>query len=112
MSHINPCQTCGACCAHYQISLYPDESNAYPGGTVPVEYTVTLNDHSLCMKGTNLYPPRCAALEGEVGKQVSCSIYDNRPNTCREFNVYELDGSPNTRCFKLRGLTPPATIQP
>jgi Fe-S-cluster containining protein len=110
MSEENPCQTCGACCAYYRISLYPDESAAVPGGMVPLELTEQVTPHLLCMKGTNSYPPRCIALRGEVGQQVSCAIYELRPSICREFDVYELDGSPNTRCFKLRGLIPPATI--
>jgi Fe-S-cluster containining protein len=110
MSEENPCQTCGACCAYYRVSLYWGESTAAPGGTVPVELTEQVNPQLLCMKGTNNYPPRCIALRGEVGQQVSCAIYEQRPTTCREFDVYELDGSPNTRCFKLRGLVPPATI--
>ncbi len=108
MSESNPCMSCGACCAHYRVSFYWGESNAAPGGFVPVEFTEQVNPQMLCMKGTNNYPPRCAALRGEVGKQVSCAIYENRPTTCREFNVYELDGTPNTRCFKLRGIVPPS----
>jgi uncharacterized protein len=28
---------------------------------------------------------RCIALQGEVGKQVGCSIYEQRASTCREF---------------------------
>jgi len=108
----NPCLTCGACCAYFRVSLYRDESTEVPGGIVPAELTEQVNDQMLCMKGTNTYPARCVALRGEVGKRVSCVIYEQRPTTCREFNEYELDGSPNMRCFKLRGITPPATIGP
>lgn len=55
-------------------------------------------------------PPhlRCIALEGEVGLQVSCSIYHQRPSTCREFDVLDAYGQPNFRCLMLRiriGLT-------
>lgn len=110
MSEEDPCQSCGACCASYRVSFYWGESSEAPGGSVPAELTEQVNQQMLCMQGTNTYPPRCTALRGEVGKQVSCAIYEQRPTTCREFNVYELDGSPNMRCFKLRGLTPPATI--
>ena len=46
--------------------------------------------------------PRCVALQGEIGKQVACAIYELRPSTCREFNVLEADGTPNERCLKLR----------
>ena len=37
--------------------------------------------------GTDLTEPRCVALTGEIGKQVSCSIYDQRPSPCREFDI-------------------------
>jgi Fe-S-cluster containining protein len=90
------------------VSFYCGESDESPGGFVPAALTEKVHGQMLCMKGTNNYPPRCIALRGEVGKEVSCAIYENRPTTCREFNEYELDGTPNTRCFKLRGITPPA----
>ncbi|GAB4413661.1 MAG: hypothetical protein OHK0054_02490 [Sideroxydans sp.] len=89
--------------------LYPDE--VAPQGSVP-RMLVEPVGAAFCMKGTDGFPPRCIALEGEVGKQVSCSIYADRPTSCREFNPYERDGTPNMRCFKLRGIVPPATIQP
>lgn len=50
------------------------------------------------MKGTNDHPLRCIALSGEVGR----AIYELRPTPCREFNVFEEDGSPNERCQRLR----------
>jgi len=28
---------------------------------------------------------RCAALAGEVGSRAQCSVYENRPLVCREF---------------------------
>ena len=40
------------------------------------------------MKGTNQRPARCIALQGQVGTQVSCSIYQKRSSTCREFGVH------------------------
>lgn len=99
----NPCLSCGACCAYYRITFHADEALA-----IPAEYLEQIQPEVSCMKGTNNYPPRCSALRGEVGQQVSCAIYENRPSPCREFNEYELDGTPNMRCFKLRGITPPA----
>jgi len=107
MSEGNPCLTCGACCAHFRIVLHREEVDVSPGGYVPLKLTNRLNEHSFCMKGTDIYPPRCIALEGEVGQKVRCGIYDARPQVCREFNEYELDGTPNPSCFKLRGLVPP-----
>ena len=107
MSESNPCRSCGACCAHFRVSFYWGETTDVPGGYVPSEFTEKLTPNMVCMKGTNSFPPRCVALRGEVGKQVSCAIYEQRPAPCREFDVYELDGTPNMRCFKLRGITPP-----
>jgi Fe-S-cluster containining protein len=103
MSEANPCLSCGACCAYYRIIFHTDEALA-----IPAEYLEQVQSGVSCMKGTNSYPPRCAALSGEVGQQVSCAIYESRPSPCREFNVYELDGTPNMRCFKLRGIKSPA----
>jgi Fe-S-cluster containining protein len=39
------------------------------------------------MKGTELKPVHCVALKGEVGSEVSCSIYEQRSSTCREFEA-------------------------
>lgn len=99
---INPCQTCGACCTHFRVSFYWGETDAAPGGTVPAQLTEAVAPLLRCMKGTGSKPVRCVALEGEVGKQVSCSIYPQRPSPCREFDLLEPDGSPNPRCAALR----------
>jgi hypothetical protein len=61
------------------------------------------------MKGTNGPQPRCVALQGVVGSQVSCLIYNFRPNTCREFAVSGLNNRPNELCEHARkrwGLRP------
>lgn len=103
MSEANPCMSCGACCAHFRIMLYADEVS--PVGQLSRALVEPVGG-VFCMKGTDKFPPRCIALEGELGQAVRCTIYADRPQVCREFNEYELDGSPNTRCFKLRGITP------
>ncbi|CAB4136122.1 Putative zinc- or iron-chelating domain containing protein [uncultured Caudovirales phage] len=33
---------------------------------------------------------RCAALSGVVGESVSCTIYENRPQACRQFKAGSL----------------------
>lgn len=96
------CQNCGACCASFRVSFYWGEADDAPGGIVPAQLTEAVSPHLRCMKGTAGKPPRCVALEGEVGKQVSCNIYPQRPSTCREFNILEEDGSSNPRCAVLR----------
>lgn len=87
---MNACQTCGACCASFRVDFHPVE---LAGGTfawgqgVPLEMTVPLTASIVRMLGTDLTEPRCVALTGEIGKQVSCSIYDQRPSPCREFDI-------------------------
>ena len=81
----NPCESCGACCAQFRVSFYWSESDAHPGGRVPASLTVPVTPHLIAMRGTEGASPRCAALEGEVGRTVSCSIYARRPTPCRDF---------------------------
>ncbi|HEX5337088.1 MAG TPA: YkgJ family cysteine cluster protein [Gallionella sp.] len=102
MTTANLCQTCGACCAHFRVSFYWAEADDAPGGIVPAELTEAVSPHLRCMKGTASKPARCVALEGEVGKWVSCTIYQQRSSTCREFDVLEPDGTTNPRCAALR----------
>lgn len=102
MSPGNPCLTCGACCAFFRVSFYWGETDLAPGGSVPQEFTEPLSDFLVCMKGTNQKKPRCAALEGEIGKAVRCAIYDNRPTPCREFGVFWEKGTARIRTEELQ----------
>jgi Fe-S-cluster containining protein len=61
------------------VSFYWSE-----GRDLPDRLVGKVNDHLACMAGTNQPEPRCAALEGEIGKSVSCSAYALRPSPCRE----------------------------
>ena len=104
----NPCISCGACCAYFRVSFYWAES-AEAGGKVPQALTEQVTPFLSCMQGTNARAPRCVALEGEIGKSVSCSIYLDRPGTCREFDPSGLDGVSNEACDRARahyGLPP------
>ncbi|GEM_PF-423088 len=89
---INPCIKCGACCALYRVSFYWTEADPEQGGTVPPEMTEPLPPFLSCMRGTNQPHPRCAALRGRIGDQVSCSIYHLRSSTCREFGFQSKNG--------------------
>lgn len=97
------CQHCGACCAAYRVSFYWAETDAHPEGAVPHALTVAISPHHVAMRGTERAPARCAALDGEVGRSVACSIYAQRSSTCREF------GAGTQRCNEARarhGLPP------
>lgn len=90
MTHLNICQSCGACCAAFRVDFHADElaGGAFAWGEgVPPALAVPVTDRLLRMRGTDDQPPRCVALQGEVGLQVNCSIYASRPSPCREFDV-------------------------
>lgn len=75
------CTQCGACCASYRVSFYWAEAEAKQ---IPTELTQQVNSFFSCMKGTNQLQPRCIALCGAVGEGVSCNIYAQRLETCKE----------------------------
>ncbi|MCB8967258.1 MAG: YkgJ family cysteine cluster protein [Ardenticatenaceae bacterium] len=109
MSAEHVCQRCGACCATYRVSFYWAEAAPELGGTVPAELTEQLNDVRTVMKGTQHYPVRCVALDGQVKGCVRCTIYENRPSPCRDLQVSWVDGTPSEQCDRARlawGLPP------
>ena len=81
------CLSCGACCVTFRVSFYWGETTAHPQGIVPKELTSPLTPHLVCMRGTEFKPTRCVALEGEIGKAVNCTIYNERSSTCRAFEA-------------------------
>lgn len=83
MSVLNPCMTCGACCAYFRVSFYWAEGDD-ASGRVPASLTEPVTPFLRCMAGTNQKQPHCKALIGTPGENVSCAIYENRPSTCRE----------------------------
>jgi Fe-S-cluster containining protein len=109
METINPCLTCGACCAFFLASFYWAETTVGSPDGVPEQLTEKLNDFRVQMKGTRGKKPRCIALTGEIGRSVACSIYAQRASVCRDFPPSLLDGVVNERCDKARlahGLKP------
>ena len=115
----HPCLSCGACCAHFRVSLHWSEAEAETGapdlgGRVPIALTETFGPHQRSMRGTWAKQPHCIALEGVVGQGVRCTIYDARPNACRDLRMsWEPlsgeGGGPNPQCDQARaayGLPP------
>ena len=113
MSELNPCTSCGACCAYFRVSFYWGEC-ASAGGLVPDELTVQVSPSMAAMIGTDRKPSRCVSLHGELGKQVGCTMYEKRSSTCREFEASWVGGIHNPDCDKARAahglapLSPPA----
>ncbi len=106
--NLNPCVSCGACCACFRVSFYWAEADD-AGGCVPVGLTEPLNLFLRCLQGTNSKTPRCIALRGEIGHDVSCRIDENRPGPCHEFFISGEQGEWNEACDRARakyGLAP------
>ena len=105
----NPCSSCGVCCSHFRISFYCGEAQSL-GGFVPDELTSMVTPVMACMKGTEAGRGRCVALRGNIGEPgIQCAIYKDRPTPCRQYPVWNDDGSPNADCQRLRaaaGLPP------
>lgn len=74
------CQNCGACCSfHISVAVRRDDENL--PFLIERDLVDAGDDANYRMKLNA--SRRCIALRGEVGKSVSCSIYENRPVTCR-----------------------------
>ena len=61
-----------------------------------------------CMKGTNQAQPRCIMLSGEIGQQVSCTMYERRSSSCKEVQAGD------SQCTKARlahGLIPLVDVE-
>lgn len=105
----NPCLTCGACCASFRVSLYWAETDPVSGVGVPPELVEQVSPFLCAMIGTNSAQPRCVALQGVVGNQVSCLIYNFRPTACREFAISGQNNQSYDLCEQARknwGLRP------
>jgi hypothetical protein len=105
----NPCLNCGACCAHFRVSFYWSEADSTAGGQTPPGLSVKLTPYLSAMRGTDQVPPRCVALEGDIGKRVRCAIHPLRPSPCRDFRASWVDGLRSERCDRARaahGLPP------
>jgi uncharacterized protein len=78
------CLSCGACCTYFRVSFYWAEAEALD---MPTDYVEPLTPVYSCMKGTNQKNPRCVALQGTIGEQVSCGMYESRSSSCKEVQI-------------------------
>jgi Fe-S-cluster containining protein len=87
------CQACGACCIHEwngsgaYVLLEPDEAARLKRMSLSVVEVA-----GEMYLGTRAYRGGqrcCVAFRGEVGGFCGCSIYDARPNICRQFEAGE-----------------------
>lgn len=100
--YADDCQHCGMCCIYFgkfQINVESDGPQP-PRKLVQIGRKVSLTpdgEHSepSCNRWMRVIPDplwakgklsRCVALTGTQGKDIRCSIYDDRPRGCREFD--------------------------
>ena len=94
------CTSCGACCSYFarepakiqadgpaaddpSLSYWHDSTheNKWPDGD-----SETVDLSTQVMKTHRLGEwPACIALQGEIGREVGCAIYETRPDHCRRF---------------------------
>ncbi len=92
-----PCVSCGACCEYFKIKFKGDDNKQ-----VPWEKIVIHSNGNAYMKGAEKFKGKCVAFSGEIGKECTCLIYNNRPDVCRLFPVWLPNGRQNPRCIKAR----------
>lgn len=106
------CRTCGACCSF---------SSEWPRFTLERDADLALIPHAFVdetASGMRCNGDRCSALTGDVGVSTACSVYDVRPNVCRDCVVgddacriarkhFHMDVDPpfEERCVFDEGLT-------
>ncbi|MBW6086496.1 YkgJ family cysteine cluster protein [Escherichia coli] len=109
MSNLNPCMTCGACCAFFRVSFYWAEADD-AGGTIPARLTEQISPFHRCMSGTNQKnPPMYCPCRNPGQKMPAARYIKNRSSTCREFAMSGENGVVNEACNRARakyGLTP------
>ena len=77
-TELSPCTSCGACCAY---------SADWPRFTLESDETLDLIPQQFVnarQSGMRFEGERCSALAGTIGCATSCSIYDVRPQVCRD----------------------------
>jgi Fe-S-cluster containining protein len=92
-----PCVSCGACCGYFQVGFKREKNQQ-----VPWEKIVIHSNGKAYMKGAEKFKGKCESLSGEIGKECSCSIYNDRPDVCRLFPVWLPNGRQNPKCIKAR----------
>jgi len=95
--NIYDCTKCGACCRGFDVDLVWSDHG------VPEDMTERTTDNIDLFKMRQHKDGSCVALCGNIGESVSCSVYENRPSVCRDFQPG------NIQCQLIRiqeGLTP------
>lgn len=71
------CQTCGACCRGLGVDVSPIHDKGVPERMV--------KDDRLMGPQMRVKNGVCVAMCGQIGVKSRCSIYERRPQVCRDF---------------------------
>jgi uncharacterized protein len=93
---------CGACCAAFRVAFHWSEADPALDGSVPAATVVAWDAHRVALRGTDRRQPHCDQLQGQVGVDVRCAIYSQRPTPCRELRAAWEDGTPSAQCDRAR----------
>ena len=94
----HPCLECGACCATWAVQFDRIEvTRALRPHVVPAA-----TSRHVILAGTEGDQPRCAALKGQIGTRVRCTLYDKRPSPCHEVQASLQDGHRDITCDEAR----------
>ena len=87
-SPIPDCQSCGACCvSHPCVGVRASENvdpDLYWNITSETDGVEIVVDRYMRRDGETF---ACVALEGDLGRHVSCTIYEKRPRSCRHLEA-------------------------
>jgi len=89
------CQGCGACC--YGLRVDVDDADLTKYGTPEATTVVDPDDGRRYLKQVAEDHGRCVNLDPETK---TCTIYEHRPQVCRDFNRGDEEGG-NDLCFEV-----------
>jgi Fe-S-cluster containining protein len=79
---------------------------------MPSDYIEPLTAVYSCMKGTNQKQPHCIALDGVIGQQVSCSMYEHRSSSCKQVQAGDSQCAKARQAYNLIPLIDVDVIEP
>lgn len=89
--NIPECMACGACCAYgpQWVAVTKEEVKHLPEDMTeaakPEKWTIYGRKTPFRVMRVIGPEDRCAALYGRIGREVSCYVYQKRPEMCRRF---------------------------
>jgi Fe-S-cluster containining protein len=82
------CRTCGACCVpELKLPFYVGVTERDLARLTPRFRSRNVARGSILTKVDRVGHCVCVALQGTVGRRVNCTIYERRPDACRQLEA-------------------------